>query len=147
GELTGDARINYEILACSGADLHDMSSVADDRPDLTRLLDSHARGSEWLIDAMLGKGSQGAPREPIGAAIDWMNAQSARRLAADIPSGLDCDTGETPGGEAVRADVTCTFVAPKPGLLTPTAAPWVGDLRVVSIGIPQVVVDRVLAAK
>ena len=76
-----------------------------------------------------------------------MNTQGARRLAVDVPSGLDCDTGSAPGGDAVRAHITCTFVAPKPGLLTPAAAAWVGELRVVSIGIPAAVIDRVLAAK
>jgi NAD(P)H-hydrate epimerase len=64
-----------------------------------------------------------------------MNSQPARRLSVDVPSGLDCDTGKA-AGVAVRADVTCTFVAAKPGLVRPEAAPFVGQLRVVSIGVP-----------
>jgi NAD(P)H-hydrate epimerase len=72
-----------------------------------------------------------------------MNSQPARRLAVDVPSGLDCDTGEV-ADVAVRADVTCTFVAAKPGLLAAAAASWVGDLRVVSIGVPYGRVRKVL---
>jgi NAD(P)H-hydrate epimerase len=64
-----------------------------------------------------------------------MNAQAARRLAVDVPSGLDCDTGLA-AGEAVRADATCTFVAAKSGLITPAAAAWVGELHVLDIGMP-----------
>lgn len=132
-ELTGDARQNYEILVHTQASVVDASSVAVSA--LPELLDRHA-GAEWIIDAMLGTGAQGEPREPFDAAIRWVNAQSARRLAIDVPSGLDCDTGRV-ATVAVRADVTCTFVAAKPGLLQPEAAAWVGELHVASIGIPD----------
>ena len=94
-----------------------------------------AAGAAWIIDAMLGTGASGEPREPIATAIRWMNAQPARRLAVDIPSGLDCDTGVA-ASATVRADVTCTFVAMKRGFLAPAAKPYLGDVRVVHIGIP-----------
>jgi len=103
--------------------------------------------AKWLIDAILGTGAAGAPREPFLSAIKWMNGQGARRLAVDLPSGLDCDTGETPGGVAVRADVTCTFVAEKPGLVVPKAAAWVGNLRVVSIGVSLALVRGFLSSE
>jgi NAD(P)H-hydrate epimerase len=125
-DLAGDARVNYDILVRAGAD------VVEATPDQ---LDGAAGGAAWLIDAMLGTGATGPPREPFAAAIAWMNSQPARRLSVDVPSGLDCDTGKA-AGVAVRADVTCTFVAAKPGLVRPEAAPFVGQLRVVSIGVP-----------
>jgi NAD(P)H-hydrate epimerase len=56
-------------------------------------------------------------------------------LAVDVPSGLDCDTGE-PSSVTVRADVTCTFVATKVGFTKPTAQEYLGELHVVSIGTP-----------
>ena len=135
-ELTGDAGTNYEILARTGAPLVDLS--ATDPHELMGHLDRHAGGATWLVDALLGTGAAGPPREPFRTAIAWMNAQAARRLAIDVPSGLDCDTGAA-AGEAVRADLTCTFVAVKAGFLAPAARQFLGDLHVLSIGTPACV--------
>lgn len=147
GELAGDARANYDILVRAKTPLVDLSSAAGvDEAALPALLDRHAGRASWLIDALLGTGAVGAPREPFRTAIAWMNAQAAQRLAVDVPSGLDCDSGEA-AGEAVRAHVTCTFVAAKPGLVRPDAAPWVGHLRVVSIGVPARLVVEVVEAR
>ncbi len=136
-ELSGDAQTNYEILARSGAKIIELSA-ARDSAKLMEMLDQHAAGAAWLIDALLGTGASGAPREPYAGAIDWMNAKRARRLAVDVPSGLDCDTGAAPGA-AVRAEVTCTFVAQKVGFLAPSAGQFLGQVHVVSIGTPPCV--------
>jgi NAD(P)H-hydrate epimerase len=135
-ELAGDARANYEVLARASARLINLADLAQSNvAALPAALDHHAGGARWVVDALLGTGAVGAPREPYRTAIAWMNAQPGRRLAVDLPSGLDCDTGLV-AGEAVRADVTCTFVAAKPGLLLPAAAPWIGVLQIVDIGVP-----------
>jgi NAD(P)H-hydrate repair Nnr-like enzyme with NAD(P)H-hydrate epimerase domain len=56
-------------------------------------------------------------------------------LAVDIPSGLDCDSGE-PLGTAVKATYTVTFVAVKKGFVSSrTAADYTGEVFVASIGI------------
>jgi NAD(P)H-hydrate epimerase len=144
-DLAGDARINYDILVRAGTPIVDLSSAPEDSgPSLADSLDQHARDAAWLVDAMLGTGATGPPREPLRTAIEWINAQGARRLAIDVPSGLDCDSGEAPG-EAVQADVTCTFVSAKPGYLKPGAARYVGELRVVSIGIPPRIAQEAAA--
>jgi len=53
----------------------------------------------------------------------------------DIPSGLDCDTGE-PLGTAIKATYTVTFVAVKKGFVAgPDAVKYVGELYVASIGV------------
>ena len=66
-------------------------------------------------------------------------------VAVDVPSGLDCDTGK-PSNATVRADLTVTFVAQKPGLVAPGADAYVGRRVVVAeIGLPPQLVDRVLA--
>jgi NAD(P)H-hydrate epimerase len=138
-DLPGDARANADILAHTDVP---MIELADG--DAAAQLDQHAAGAAWLIDAMLGTGATGEPREPIASAIRWMNASSARRLAVDLPSGLDCDTGR-PAAATVRADVTCTFVAMKPGFLQPAAKPYLGDVRIISIGVPPRVVQEATA--
>jgi NAD(P)H-hydrate epimerase len=104
----------------------------------------HARDADWLVDAMLGTGARGEPRPPFDAAIDWMNAQSCKKLAVDVPSGLDCDSGQ-PAVHAVRADHTCTFAAMKAGFLQPAARPFTGTIHVCDIGVPPQLID--LASK
>jgi NAD(P)H-hydrate epimerase len=137
-ELTGDARLNFDVLTRCDVPIFDLSADCS-----SARLDQHARGATWLVDALLGTGAAGEPREPIRSAILWMNSQPARRLAVDVPSGLDCDTGQA-ASATVRADVTCTFVAPKVGLLRAEASQFVGQLRLVSIGAPPRLVREVL---
>ncbi|MCA9229449.1 MAG: NAD(P)H-hydrate epimerase [Planctomycetales bacterium] len=139
-ELQGDARQNYEILTHCQVPIEDLSSTED----LAASLDAELGRCDWLVDAMLGTGAQGEPREPIRTAIEWMNAQAVRRLAVDVPSGLDCDTGQS-ATRCVRADLTCTFVAAKIGFGRPEAAEFLGQLHVVSIGIPPQLIAEAAA--
>ncbi|MCH2113680.1 MAG: NAD(P)H-hydrate epimerase [Pirellulales bacterium] len=140
GQLRGDALSNFEILRRMDVPLTDLSSTAD----LTAALDAEASTARWLVDAMLGTGVQTAPREPYHAAIGWANEQAGLRLAVDVPSGLDCDTGE-PYACAVRADHTCTLVTAKTGFARPSAAQYLGQLHVVSIGIPPQIPAELLS--
>ena len=98
----------------------------------------------WIVDALLGTGARGAPRDPLAGVIRVINAAARPVLAVDLPSGLDADTGETPG-ECVRADYTATFVALKKGFATPGAPALTGEVRVIDIGIPRRLRDQVLA--
>jgi NAD(P)H-hydrate epimerase len=130
GDLSADARRNYELLD-QGMELPGIEFL----PTVEALLGEGLRHPDWIVDALLGTGAAGEPREPYATAIKCMNASPARRLAVDIPSGLDCDTG-VPASNTVRADLTCTFVAMKPGFLQESAKPFLGEVRVVSIGVP-----------
>ncbi|HCK42231.1 MAG: NAD(P)H-hydrate epimerase [Planctomycetaceae bacterium] len=131
----GDAQLNYQILCHTDVPIVDLSGTTELLSDLNKV----AAGTTWLIDAMLGTGAQGNPREPFRTAISWCNNYPARCLAVDVPSGLDCNSGE-PAAESLQADITCTFVAAKSGFAKPTAARFLGDLRVVSIGIPPQII-------
>lgn len=137
-ELTGDAGQNYEILTHTDVPIIDLPA----RDDLEDALVRHAGDAAWLVDAMLGTGAEGPPREPFATAIAWMNGRPCRRLAVDVPSGLDCDTGAA-CAPTLRADITCTFVARKPGFQIISAQALLGALHVVSIGIPPGVVEEV----
>lgn len=138
-ELAGDARANYEILQRTDVPIVE---IAAGRVEAE--LQQHAWDAAWLVDALLGTGAVGEPREPLAAAIRWMNAHPGRRLAIDLPSGLDCDTGQ-PAAATVRADLTCTFVALKPGFLQPSARPLLGEVHVASIGAPPRLVREAAA--
>lgn len=91
--------------------------------------------AEVIIDAVLGTGIRGALREPHATAIELMNIAPAPKVAVDVPSGLDPDTGEV-RDKAVKAALTVTFHKAKKGLLAPGAARYVGELVVEPIGIP-----------
>jgi hydroxyethylthiazole kinase-like uncharacterized protein yjeF len=90
--------------------------------------------ADVVVDALLGIGLKGAPRPPVLQLIKVINLMQAFRVAVDIPTGLDSDSGEV-FGEAVRADLTITFHRAKPGLLK--AKEHVGELLTKDIGLPR----------
>jgi ADP-dependent NAD(P)H-hydrate dehydratase / NAD(P)H-hydrate epimerase len=91
-------------------------------------------GAGGIVDALLGTGATGPPREP--AVIEAMNAAGAPIVAADVPSGVDASTGEV-AGAAVRAVATATFHRAKPGLWIHPGKAHAGDIEVIAIGIPD----------
>ena len=97
---------------------------------------SYTLKSSVIIDALFGIGFSSAPRGSSRDAIELINSSSAFVIAADIPSGVDADTGLI-YGEAVRADLTITFNAAKPGHFVLPGALNCGELRVADIGIPE----------
>jgi NAD(P)H-hydrate epimerase len=122
-QLKGDARVNFERLPGAPAE-----PFGADRLD----------GVGAIVDAILGTGFSGLPREPAARAIKAINdagAGGALTVACDVPSGVDASTGET-AGIAVRASATATFHAAKPGLWIAPGKGLAGHVGVVEIGIP-----------
>lgn len=132
-ELTGDALTMFNALTHSGVPVLDESDVG--AGIVLNELDALSHDAAWVVDALLGTGATGSPRPPYDTLIDWMNGEPGRRLAVDLPSGLDCDSGQ-PEAPTVRADHTCTFVAPKIGFANPAAAEHLGEVHVLDIGVP-----------
>jgi len=95
-----------------------------------RLQRAHA-----IVDAVLGTGFEGPPRDPADAVILAINSARARVVAADVPSGVNASTGEVEGA-AVRAVATATFHQSKPGLWIAPGKQHAGVVEVVDIGIP-----------
>ena len=98
---------------------------------------------DLVVDALLGTGLASNVREPIAGLIGWVNElgrKGATVLAVDIPSGLDCDSGE-PLGAAVQADVTVSFVGLKKGFTGLTAQGYIGEVIVADIGAPRELVE------
>jgi len=138
-ELRGDAAVNYGILCKTDVPI-EFFGAEHNAERLEHLISD----ASWIVDALLGTGAKGEPRPPFDRVIRQLNAAPAPILAVDIPSGLDCDTGE-PAGSTVHAELTCTFVAAKPGLLAAGAKPFTGRIDVLDIGAPHRVIDDVLA--
>lgn len=80
-------------------------------------LENFAPDNGVIIDCLFGTGINSAVREPWAACIAAVNRSSLPVLSVDVPSGLAADTGHVPG-TAVYADITLTFIANKPGLVT-----------------------------
>ena len=122
-ELTGDARANLDRLP----------------GEPPRPFESWAlNGAAAVLDAVLGTGFSGAPREPAAAAIEAISRagdDGAVIVACDVPSGVDASTGEV-AGPAVRAAATGTFHAAKPGLWIAPGKDHAGEVTVLDIGIP-----------
>jgi len=90
--------------------------------------------ADVVIDALLGTGTKGKIKPPIIQVIEYMNSLTAYKIAVDVPTGLDSDTGEVLG-ITVKADLTVTFHKAKSGLNN--AKKYVGELVVKDIGLPS----------
>jgi ADP-dependent NAD(P)H-hydrate dehydratase / NAD(P)H-hydrate epimerase len=89
-----------------------------------------------IVDALLGTGFEGEPQGTVAAAIAAINAAQANVVSVDMPSGVDASTGRV-AGEAVRATVTVTFHAAKPGLWIRPGKAHAGEVQAIDIGIPR----------
>ncbi len=90
--------------------------------------------ADLVIDGLLGIGGRGGLREPAASLAAAAQREDTLVVAVDLPSGIDADTGEV-AGAAVRADVTVTFGALKPGLLIDPGASHAGVVEFVDIGL------------
>jgi NAD(P)H-hydrate epimerase len=127
---TGDAGVNLNILERMGLDF-----IRAFEPDGLAAAHQAVDQADVLVDALLGTGSKGSPRGVAATLIELANAAPrARRIAIDIPSGLDADRGAL-HEPCFRADATVTMAAPKVGFLAPAAQPVVGRVVVVDIGV------------
>ena len=115
GANGGDGRIAGEILSSHGRE------IVEERPEV-------------IVDALLGTGMKGVPRDETARVIEEINAAGVPVLAVDIPSGVDASTGEV-AGAAVRAEVTVTMHGRKVGLAVAPGRFLAGEVVVAEIGL------------
>ncbi len=125
---TTEAKVNWNRLNDCGVERW----VAKDEGEISRLVEEFY-WAEVIIDAVFGTGIKGEVREPQKTAIRMMNESRGKKVALDIPSGLDPLTGEAKG-TTFRADVTVALHRPKVGLKR--GGKFAGKVFVVPIGIP-----------
>jgi hydroxyethylthiazole kinase-like uncharacterized protein yjeF len=149
--LPADARANHDRWAALGA-VARLSFPDLSETDADRLRDAAGGvpGATLIVDALFGLGLARplTGLAPILRLLERGAAEprSARVVAVDVPSGLSADTGlavaADPGPDAppsaVRAQLTVTFHAAKPGHLLADGPSFCGRLRVVDIGLPPV---------
>ena len=130
-KIKGDAKINLDILEGIGQPIEQLSL---EERGIGGRVSGFAAGADMLVDGLFGTGLSGELRDGYMELVESINAQNGIVLAVDIPSGLDCDTGE-PLGAAIRATYTVTFVAVKKGFTVSGAEKYTGEIYVASIGI------------
>jgi hydroxyethylthiazole kinase-like uncharacterized protein yjeF len=151
--VRGDARTNFEIVRRLGT----VTAGSSELPTLLSLVECDGvsawqeiawpvRTYDIIVDALFGTGLT-RPLEGVYLQVikhlamirQKRNEATAERpliVSIDIPSGLNADLAE-PIGEAVKADLTVTFTAPKPANVLPPAAHLCGQLVVADIGSPS----------
>ncbi len=128
---TEESRSNWQILEKMNSINLIISSDANSINEI----------SDIIIDGILGTGISGKIREPYATAIDVINKSSAFKLAIDVPSGLDPDTGNV-DDKCVKSDITITFHKMKIGM--PKRMDLCGKIFVEKIGIPPEAEEGVL---
>ena len=155
GNNGGDGWVAARELASSGRRVHVFARVApDELSDIAADAASAALavGVGWsadrapsadelgsfscVVDALLGIGLTGPLRQDLLPWVEAANGAGTFVLAADVPTGVDSDTGAVLGS-AVMADVTVTFSAPKIGLVQYPGAACAGEVVVADVGMPS----------
>lgn len=131
--FAGDARINWNITRAM-----ELQSV---QVDPARIERSPAR---LIVDGVFGTGLTEAPRSPFADLVHAVERSRIPVLAIDLPSGLDCDSGQVLGDACIRATHTVTFVAQKAGFANPQAQAYTGSVAVADIGCPRELIDQVI---
>ena len=161
GNNGGDGSSAARHLFCSGADVTVIMPAGSDvsTPEAEVMLKSAESAgvrvlygftddakaalekSDVIIDAMLGIGVSGAPKGVFADVISYINQLGKYVIAADIPSGVNCSSGEVPG-EVVMCKKTVTFGVGRLGLTLYPAKEYAGEVAVREISfVPQAVND------
>ena len=119
-----DARVNWESLvnmieSVKITEVHDSAEIQPLKASV-------------MVDALIGTGMKGVLSSPYREMVQAINSAECFKIAVDVPSGLNSDSGEAEG-DVVQADLTLTFHKPKTGL---NEADILGQLQVCPIGVP-----------
>jgi NAD(P)H-hydrate epimerase len=128
-EVKNEARTNLEII------LKLKQKIFEVRQDDLQLVKASLKRYSLIVDALLGIGLAGKVSGVFGDLIGIINMSKAKKLAVDIPSGLDADSGRVLGC-CITADTTVTFVAKKRGMVTGDGPKFCGRIVVKDLGIP-----------
>lgn len=133
----GDAATNLGILERMDLPLLDASSALPAGDTLPAPILEHLQCADLIVDALLGTGSKGTPRGVLASLVEAANRlERPRRIAIDLPTGLDADSGE-PADPCFAAHATVTLVAAKVGFSSPGARRVLGRVIVADIGAPH----------
>lgn len=131
-ELKGDAKISYKIAVKIALPITQVTEK-----NFNAIVTDQLSHADWIVDAMIGTGLRDHIHSFYQQVIRAINKSSAKIVAVDIPSGLDCDTGQ-PLGIAIEADYTLTIACYKKGFSQPEAKKFLGEIQVIDIGLQKI---------
>lgn len=135
-EVKGDAKSNLDVLLKMKASINEIKDLNTWKSHVIEL-----ERCNLIVDAIFGTGLGSEIRGLIKEVINDLNHFKTPKVAVDLPSGLNANTGEVLGA-CVKADLTITFALPKRGLLIYPGADFTGRLKVVDIGIPSYLLEE-----
>lgn len=138
-KISGDAAVHLNIIRNLGLEIRTLAAPQIEGLNLV------LRQYDLIVDAIGGTGIQGPLHGDAAKAVRQMNDSGTPVAAIDIPTGLDCDTGEA-AGPAVRAAFTITFVARKKGFDYEPSQEYTGEVYIADIGIPSAQVAALVEA-
>ena len=121
-QLKGDAAQAYADWQAAGGEVSEWPLADDESFDLA-------------LDALLGTGIDREVGGTFRQAIAYLNQLDCPKIAIDIPSGLNADTGCVMGC-AVQAHNTVTFVGRKRGMYTADGPDYCGHIAFDGLAIP-----------
>jgi NAD(P)H-hydrate epimerase len=129
--LRGDALHNFQIIQTTSI----CKLIA---PSSEVLADEIAAlgDQDIIVDALLGTGAKLPLRPDYASIVSVANRSTAFRVALDIPTGFDCDSGGI-DKTCFLANATLTFAALKIGFRQPNAAMYTGQVHLIPIGVPR----------
>lgn len=134
---SNDFNINYNIIDNMNCKISFIKDI-NDIHNLREIINSN----EIIVDSIFGVGINKELNEFYKEVIETMNDSKKDIIAIDVPSGLDCNTGNPMGG-AIKAKTTYTFEVVKLGFINYSSFKYLGNLEVIPIGIPNEVKDSV----
>lgn len=135
-KMSSSCEVNYKILKAMGVNIYNIISTED-----IETLRFGVIAADAVIDGILGTGIKRPVTGIYELVISVINENSKYILSIDVPSGLNCNTGEKMGS-CIVSQKTVTFQLYKKGFLSYDAGRYLGDVIVENIGIPKFVVDK-----
>lgn len=127
-ELNGNARTNLDKFK---GKLFEIKTEEDFRKTV-----SGASKADIIVDAIFGTGIKSELSGHFREIIEGINSLEKKVVSADIPSGINPDTGQIMGA-AIKAELTITFGLPKVGLYLFPGREYAGKIEVIDIGFPE----------
>ena len=136
-----DRRLSPDCETNAGIWARSNPLATNDGPAWKEALGLDVTAAGWVVDALFGTGLTRPLGPPFDELVPFLNAAGKPILAIDVPSGMDCDSGD-PLGPTVTATHTATFVAHKKGFLNPQSHNLTGEIHVVDIGAPRALIEE-----
>lgn len=160
GKNGGDGFVAAEYLSSKGYDVKVILAcgkpVADDALTMFGRM-NHILVSDWItekdqcaqiiekadviIDCIFGFGFKGKPDTITSELFITVNASKAKKVAVDLPSGAECDSGNV-NGECIKADLTLAISCQKPAHVLLPSCNYCGKVKTVDIGLDNNITEE-----